>query len=423
MLGPKLELHALAGSPTHDLPTLDPESLVAASYLQLLHPGEWTLVPCSDPSRSPSGSFPVLKHGADEFTGSGILNHLLQTSQSSQQVKASDEKAFQALLDRTVLPLVLHSLYSLPNNWHFTRSLLVPSLPFPTNFYRPGQLRQAAHDLIDATHPNWWGLGGEAEKEEEAERRRKRALLESGTEGIKERRDETRREGKERVKKTFGEGKIVSAARAVFTALETTLAASSTPFFFSSSSPTPLDAHLSALLSLVLYLPLPQPLLADLINASFPRLWAHSALLRRTLWSPESAPPPSTPSASSASSSSPPSFLPGLRDIASLPSTLLSSFGLSSTPLKRGGKPVASRKPLSKQEKDFQRKRWAFYAVCAVGVVGWGVGTGAFPLPGGRLGRLLGRSLSSGGDEEDGEWEEVDEDGEDGEEEEFDDEE
>jgi hypothetical protein len=55
MLSPRLELYALPGSTTHDLPTLDPESLVAASYLQLLVPGQWTLVECSDPSQSPSG--------------------------------------------------------------------------------------------------------------------------------------------------------------------------------------------------------------------------------------------------------------------------------------------------------------------------------------------------------------------------------
>ncbi|GAA5967963.1 hypothetical protein JCM11641_003682 [Rhodosporidiobolus odoratus] len=400
-MSPRLELHALTGSSTHDLASLDPQSLVIASYLQLLHPGEWTLVSSSESA----DSLPFLKHGSETLSGSAILSHLLQTSSTPITWKdpnsEADAKAFQALLSTTVLPLVLHSLYSLPQNWLFTRSLLVPSLPFPTSFYRPGQFRQAAHDLVDSTHPTWWGMGGEAEKEEELERRRKKALLETGIEGVKERKLEDRREGKERVKKTFGEGKIIAAAREVFTALESTLATSSTPFFFSSSSPTPLDAHLSALLSLVLYLPLPQPLLADLINASFPRLWAHTALLRRTLWSSESAPPPASPSR-------PPSF--ALASLFPSPSSLFSSFGLS-TPLSRAGKPVAASKPLTKQEKEFRKKRWTFFAVCAVGVVGWGVGTGAVPLPGRRLGRMLGRSVGEG------QWEEYEEDEEDEEEE------
>ncbi|GAA6003124.1 hypothetical protein JCM10207_001760 [Rhodosporidiobolus poonsookiae] len=406
MTSPRLELYVVPGSSTHDLASLDPQSLVAASYLQLLRPGDWDLVPCTDPSLSPSGLLPFLKHGPETYTGSAILAYLVQTASSApsrslyrDEKSDADARAFKALLDTTLLPLVLHSLYSLPENWLTVRSLLLPSFPFPSNFYRPNQLRHAAHELVDATHPLWWGLGGEAEKEEELQRRRKRALLETGTEGVRERKEEERREVKERVRKTFGEGKIVSAARNVFTALETTLASSSTPFFFSSSSPTPLDAHLSALLSLALYLPLPQPLLADLINASFPRLWAHSALLRRTLWGGSGSGGASPPSVRSPSSTSLTASLARALD----PRALLAA------PLARGGRPVSPRAPLSAKERDFARKRWAFFAVCAVGVVGWGVGTGAVPLPfGGRWGRL---AVGEGEwEEEDGEEEEEDDD-------------
>lgn len=129
-------------------------------------------------------------------------------------------------------------------------------MTYPTKMWRPAQLRESARELVEATHPTWWGMGGEAEAEEEAQRRRKRALLDTGIEGIKERKDEERRDSKDRVRKTFGEGKvganveaaalfvadsftflqIAAAAREVFAALESTLAASSTPFFFSSSS-------------------------------------------------------------------------------------------------------------------------------------------------------------------------------------------
>ncbi|GAA5890923.1 hypothetical protein JCM5296_001228 [Sporobolomyces johnsonii] len=406
MASKRLQLHALAGSDTHDLPSLDPPSLVAASYLQLLHPGDWDLVPCSDPALSPSGSLPFLKHGPDSFAGSALLHHLLQTSPHAPELsltQKSDSAAFHALLDTTVLPLVLHSLYSLPQNWTFIRSLLLPHLPFPTSFYRPAQLRESARELVESLHSDWWGLGGEAEKEEELQKRRKKALLETGPEGIRERREEDRREGKERMKKTFGEGKIVSAAREVFTSLETTLAASSTPFFFSSSSPTPLDAHLSSLLSLLLFLPLPTPLLADLINASFPRLWAHTALLRRTLWSPDSTPPPGRPSSSGHGVS-----LSTLRDLVPLPwdweSLRHLGFSSAASRVTRGGKPVG--KELTKSQREFARKRAIFLAVCAVGVIGWGVGTGAMPLPG-RLGKLLGREF--GDEDEDDEWDEDEE--------------
>lgn len=202
--------------------------------------------------------------------------------------------------------------------------------------------------------------------------------------------------------------------------------------------PTPLDAHLSALLSLVLYLPLPTPILADLINASFPRLWAHSALLRRTLWSPDSVPMPKLASAASSSSSSPSALrgiLVTLRELV-VPSSVRTFFrpsvqprsasSSSSSQQRRGGTGTA----LTKKERDFARKRYAFFAVCAVGLVGWGIGTGAFPVPfAGRWARLLpggGRSSSGSGrgwirfaagtgdgdpyddeeEEEEGEWEE-----------------
>ncbi|GJN88683.1 hypothetical protein Rhopal_001649-T1 [Rhodotorula paludigena] len=417
------ELHALPGSSTHDLASLDPHSLVAASYLQLLAPGDWTLVPSSDSRSSPSGSLPYLKHGAETYAGSAILARLLIASDRAPELNAaqkSDSRAFQSLLDSTVLPLVLHSLYSLPQNFDFTRSLLTPSLAFPHNYTRPHALRFAAKEIVDSTHPTWWGLGGETEREAEDERRRKKALLETGIEGIRERKVEERREGKERIKKTLGEGKIVSAARDVFAALESTLAASSTPYFFSSSSPTPIDAHLSALLSLVLYLPLPTPILADLINASFPRLWSHTALLRRTLWSPDSTPPPSTLSSRSSAS---PSLLAALRSLASAPLSLLSSAVSfpSSARLTRSGAPTA-------QERRFAQRRRAFFAVCAVGVLGWAAGTGQLPVPSvlGKWGRLLrGRGgrrwvslmAGTGGEfdddeeeDEEGEWEEDDED-------------
>lgn len=50
------------------------------------------------------------------------------------------------------------------------------------------------------------------------------------------------------------------------------------------------------------------------------------------------------------------------------------------------------------------RRRWQFLGVVAVGLLGWGVGTGAIPLPG-KLGKVL-----ASGEEEAGDWEEEEED-------------
>lgn len=161
-----------------------------------------------------------------------------------------------------------------------------------------------------------------------------------------------------------GYSQIVASARALFTSFESTLAQSSTPFFFSRSSPSFLDAHLSALLSLVLYLPLPQPLLSALINSSFPRLWTHTALLRRTLWS-GSSPNPSAPNAS-------PVGLPrigaprhGVNPAGAVVDVVAGWVG--SEP----GRGVERR----------GNERWVWFtAVAVVGLVGWGLGTGAISV-------------------------------------------
>ena len=56
----QMELYVLPGSAKYDLPSLDGPSLVAASYLQLVAPGKWTLVECTDTSLSPNGKSPML---------------------------------------------------------------------------------------------------------------------------------------------------------------------------------------------------------------------------------------------------------------------------------------------------------------------------------------------------------------------------
>lgn len=50
-----LRLYVLPGSAKYDLPSLDGASLVCASYLQLLVPGQWELVESTEQSRSPNG--------------------------------------------------------------------------------------------------------------------------------------------------------------------------------------------------------------------------------------------------------------------------------------------------------------------------------------------------------------------------------
>ena len=242
----------------------------------------------------------------------------------------------------------------LPVNYTFVRKLVAANLPFPANLYRPESLRQSAQNIIEATHPDWWTLGGEAEKDEEDERRRKRVLLETGPEGFKDRKIEEKKQEKEIIKKAFGSAQIVSSATECFTRLESLLGKSTTPYFFDRSTPSPLDAHLSALLSLVLDIPLPQPLLANLVKSKFPLLLSHTILLRQSLWT---TPPKTTQQPSTLVSS-----------LSALGPLLIPSHWFANTDTTKSKKAV---KKESKAERDFRIKRNVFLGVVGVGVVGW----------------------------------------------------
>ena len=61
------------------------------------------------------------------------------------------------------------------------------------------------------------------------------------------------------------------------------------------------------------------------------------------------------------------------------------------------------KKKKTKKEDEFERKRWMFAGVVLVGILGWGVGTGAIPLPG-----RPGIWAATEGDDEEGEWVYVD---------------
>lgn len=152
-----MRLHVLPGSPKHDLPSLDPESLgeprvpvatvlysisdfesqsqvptcnysfqvngswytvqIRVNHLQVSVYPTCTRLHCLtlDPS---SGSLPFLElESGQSVAGSAILHNLLSSTTRAQKFKlepaaASEAVAFQALLDTTVLPLTLHSLYS-----------------------------------------------------------------------------------------------------------------------------------------------------------------------------------------------------------------------------------------------------------------------------------------------------------------------
>ncbi|KAG8938140.1 hypothetical protein FRC03_007576, partial [Tulasnella sp. 419] len=60
-----------------DLPSIDIECLAAILYLQLIAPGKFTLVECSNPDLSPTGQLPLLVNNEDTIsTFSSIVAYM-----------------------------------------------------------------------------------------------------------------------------------------------------------------------------------------------------------------------------------------------------------------------------------------------------------------------------------------------------------
>lgn len=72
-----------------------------------------------------AGSLPYVKDGVDSYAESAILPHLLRSSHTPlSPLQLSESAAFHALLNTTVLPLTLHSLYSVRRHLSPSRSEL-----------------------------------------------------------------------------------------------------------------------------------------------------------------------------------------------------------------------------------------------------------------------------------------------------------
>lgn len=60
-----------------------------------------------------AGELPFLKDGLERFSSAQILPHLVRSAPLKlSRADAADGRAFHSLLSTTLLPLVLHSLYS-----------------------------------------------------------------------------------------------------------------------------------------------------------------------------------------------------------------------------------------------------------------------------------------------------------------------
>lgn len=198
------------------------------------------------------GKLPCLVVGQEQYSGEEVATQLIKLSTLGYKCSV-DERAYQALLDSTILPLVLHSLYSVPSNFQRIRSLLSRHMTWPANLYQAESSKLASERVVKAKYPGLWGLGGQLQAEEEDERRSKRILLASDWQ---DQQDEDARQRKKKVKLTFSHDKVGCRSprilhqvfktnlasdqlrdmiRTHFAAFDATLAQSTTGYFFSAA--------------------------------------------------------------------------------------------------------------------------------------------------------------------------------------------
>lgn len=86
-----LELHVWG--PAFSLPSIDAQCLAAIAYLSQAVPrGEWTLIASSDPTLSPTGQLPALKHDTTWIGGfRNIVDYLIKYSDGQYSLDADLE--------------------------------------------------------------------------------------------------------------------------------------------------------------------------------------------------------------------------------------------------------------------------------------------------------------------------------------------
>ncbi|KAG5938347.1 hypothetical protein E4U53_008024 [Claviceps sorghi] len=141
--------------PAFGLPSIDPECLAVLLYLDNALPSDaWRVVPCNDPSISPSNLLPALNHNGSWTTGylpivqyaklhvQGRIDEKQKDLSPSQQ---ADDIAYCAFLTANAAPLVYLSLYVSAANWSTTtRPAYSALLPFPLTWTLPPLIRAEA---------------------------------------------------------------------------------------------------------------------------------------------------------------------------------------------------------------------------------------------------------------------------------------
>ncbi|KAK6179201.1 hypothetical protein SNE40_011616 [Patella caerulea] len=138
------------------LPTVDPACLSTLSYCRFSGV-PLKLRKTGNPWRSPSGELPIMKHrNVTETKVSEIFSYLRKQNYGCDfalsNKQSADAVAFSSMLEEKLLPAILHLWWIDGKTFvDFTRPWYTKVLPFPLNFFIPGQKQKQASLRVSLT--------------------------------------------------------------------------------------------------------------------------------------------------------------------------------------------------------------------------------------------------------------------------------
>ncbi|EJD41062.1 hypothetical protein AURDEDRAFT_186723 [Auricularia subglabra TFB-10046 SS5] len=244
------------------LPSIDPHSLAAALYLQLVAPGKFLLVESVDADSAPHGQLPYIVHEGRTVSGfSAIVSYLASEGALDDKLRpaeAATSVAWQAFIGSHLGTILAHSLYAIgPNYYPLTRTALASHLPVPQRYFVPARIRELYHARLESAA--LWDVGYEDTGEDPLAKKKSSRDDEGG-----------------KIRTAFGRERVLGKARAALDPLDRLLGSRS---FVYEDRPTSLDLLLAAHILLLVAPPYPDPLVGTLVQESYPSLATHARLI------------------------------------------------------------------------------------------------------------------------------------------------
>ncbi|KAK0210868.1 hypothetical protein DFS33DRAFT_1270796 [Desarmillaria ectypa] len=267
------------------LHSFEPMCLAAVIFLQLSIPGKFSVVECTNPELSPTGTLPFISHQQHVVsTLSAIMKYITGLHEKSLCITASltastkaQSVAWYEHCVCSVGDLVSHVFYAQHANWN---ELVYPALakmyPIPQRYYVPLRIREVYRKRLE-TSDLWILPGSELEKKSFIERSKPEAKQPE--------------KYKDRFLRVFEREKVAEKARVIF---DTYCRLLDTKAYFYADSPTTLDVLFAAHIWILTQTPFPDALLKELLKSSYPSLVSHAdRIISLAFPSPDSVVPTS----------------------------------------------------------------------------------------------------------------------------------